>query len=128
MKKCFLTLFIALISVASFAQKSNAVTLVIQTNGVCDMCEKRFAEHVPYFKGVSDYSYDAKTSKVTVVYNPQKTTPEAIRKSISDLGYNADDVKANAAARAKLPACCRGESKTSGCGHDHGAAGCGHKH
>jgi hypothetical protein len=63
------------------------------------------------------------TSKLTVTYDSKKTDANAIRQGISKLGYNADAVKADADARAKLPACCRAEKKTGkheGCsGHHH---------
>lgn len=128
MKKYFLTLMVAVFSMTLFAQKSENKTIVIQTNAVCETCEKLFAEKVPYFKGVTDYSFDLKTAKMTVTYNPKKTTPEEIRKGVSDLGYNADDVKADAKAREKLPACCKAEKKNT-CPHSHGGKPCGgHKH
>lgn len=124
MKKYFATLVIVLFSISLMAQKSNNEKIIIQTNGVCEKCKDRFYEKVPYFKGVVDFSYDVKTAKMTVVYNPKKTTPAEIRKGVSDLGYNADDVKANPEARAKLPECCRNPKPQSGC-----APGCGgHKH
>ena len=74
-----------------------------------------------------DYSYDAKTSKMTITYDSKKTSPDMLRQQISKLGYNADNVKADAAARAKLPACCQVEKKAAhgdGCDQDH----CGHHH
>lgn len=111
-------------------------TAVIQTNGVCDKCEALFNENVPFYKGVKDYKYDAKTSQITVTFDESKTNVDAIRLQISKLGYNADNVKADAAARAKLPACCRVEKKAAaGCSHGHAGCkhhqqggGCGHKH
>ena len=124
MKKYFGTLVIVLFSISLMAQKNNNETIVIQTNAVCEKCKDRFNEKVPYFKGVVDFSFDVKTAKMTVVYNPKKTTPAEIRKGISDLGYNADDVTANQEARAKLPACCRNSKQNAGC-----SPGCGgHKH
>ena len=124
MKKYFVSFIAILFSISVMAQKSNNETIVIQTNGVCEMCKKLFTEKVPYFKGVVDFSYDVKTAKMAVTYNPKKTTPAEIRKGISDLGYDADDVKANPEARAKLPACCRNSKAShSGCSHSCG----GHK-
>ena len=125
MKKYFVSFIAILFSISVMAQKSNNETIVIQTNGVCEMCKKLFTEKVPYFKGIVDFSYDVKTAKMTVTYNPKKTTPAEIRKGISDLGYNADDVKANPEARAKLPECCRKPAHTC----PHSGSGCGgHQH
>ena len=123
MKKYLAGFVIVLFSISVMAQKSSNETVVIQTNGVSEKCKNIFSEKVPYFKGVIDFSYDVKTAKMTVTYNPKKTTPAEIRKGISNLGYNADDIKANPTARAKLPECCRNPKPThSGCSRS-----CGHK-
>ena len=94
------------------SKASTLTTITIQTNASknCKSCINRFKENVPFFKGVKDYTFDTATAKLTVTYDTKKTTADQIRKQISDLGYDADKVKANEAARAKLPACCRKES------------------
>ena len=94
------------------SKSSTYATITIQTNASknCKSCINRFKENVPFFKGVKEYTYDPATVKLTVTYDTKKTTADQIRKQISDLGYDADKVKANPAARAKLPACCRKES------------------
>lgn len=127
MKKVFLIAIMAIMGFSAAAQTTTKATVVIQTNGVCKTCEDLFSKNVPYFKGVTDYSYDANTSKMTVTYNPKKTTPDEIRKGISKLGYDADNVKADPAAREKLPACCKvsksnkNESKSGCCNHKNGS-------
>ena len=108
-------------SKADVNQSTNQ-TVVIQTNGVCGMCKDRFMENVPFFKGVKDCKYDMATSKLTVIYDLQKTDADAIRQGISKWGYSADAVKADEAARAKLPACCRADKKAGAhenCGGQH---------
>lgn len=126
MKKIVLIAFITLIGLTAWSQDAKNATVVIQTNGVCKMCHDLMQKNVPFFKGVTDFSYDDASSKVTVVYNPQKTNPDEIRLEISKLGYNADQVKADPEARAKLPACCRAEKNThSGCSHQKSGTGCG---
>ena len=97
---------------AAQSKSSTYATITIQTNASknCKSCINRFKENVPFFKGVKEYTFDPATVKLTVTYDTKKTTADQIRKQISDLGYDADKVKANPAARAKLPACCRKES------------------
>ena len=97
---------------AAQAKANSYATVTIQTNASknCKSCVNRFKENVPFFKGVKEYTFDPATVKLTVTYDTKKTTADQIRKQISDLGYDADKVKANPAARAKLPACCRKES------------------
>jgi len=127
MKKILISALIATCFLSGMAQEKKTVTtaspiekkatsevaktVVIQTNGVCGMCKERFMDNVPFFKGVKDCQYDLATAKLTVTYDSKKTTVEAIRQGISKLGYNADDVIADEAARAKLPACCRAAKK-----------------
>ena len=155
MKKLAILIIAALIGFSATAQNAKVTTapssnsktatttgiqkVVIQTNGVCSKCEALFKENVPFFKGMKDYAYDPKTAKMTISYDSKKTNPDLIRQQISKLGYNADNVKADPAARAKLPACCQVDKKPgqeagcgghSGCsGHGNsGCGGCGHKH
>jgi len=121
MKKIILSILMLYIGIAVFGQKTQKETIVIQTNGVCEQCKTRFEENIPYLKGVTDVSYDLKSSRLTVTFNKSKTTADDIRKKVSNLGYDADQVKANPEARAKLPACCRTTKNSHGC-----SSSCGH--
>jgi len=85
----------------------NATTIVIQTNAYSTKSDAIFKESLPFVKGVKEYKYDEKTNKVAVAYDPKKTTPEKIRAEIAKLGFDADQVKANEQARAKLPEECK---------------------
>lgn len=99
------------------AKANGLTTITIQTNASrnCKSCINRFKENVPFFKGVKEYTFDPATAKLTVTFDTRRTSADQIRKEISNLGYDADKVKANAEARAKLPACCRNEK----CSHHH---------
>ena len=133
MKKLILLALAAIITLGANAQQNKAAskneqTVTIQTNGVCQKCADKFKENVPYFKGVKSYTYDMKTAKLTITYDTKKTNPDQLRTQVSKLGYNADNVKADPAARAKLPACCRAEKSSGGCGGcagHNGGQGCG---
>ena len=122
MKKLILLALVSLITLGVNAQQASKKeqTVTIQTNGVCQKCADKFKENVPYFKGVKSYNYDMKTAKLTINYDAKKTNPDQLRQQVSKLGYNADNVKADPAARAKLPACCRAEKGAGGCGHSCG--------
>ena len=131
MKKLLTFLIVALMGVTVFAQKAETQTITIQTNGTCEHCKKVMMDNVPQWKGVEKCTYDLKTAKVTITYQPQKTSHETLRQGISQLGYDADNVKANAEARAKLPSCCTQAQKGQGCGghgSTGGCGGCGHHH
>jgi copper chaperone CopZ len=133
MKKILFVALMAIFTLGATAQTKVATpaakvgtTVTIQTNASknCQKCVDRFKENVPFFKGVKDYTYDKTTAKLTVTYDAKKTSPDQIRQQVSDLGYDADNFKANAAARAKLPSCC----KNSGtCGESKAAAAPAHQ-
>lgn len=79
----------------------------IQTTAICGMCKERIESNMAFEKGVKSVELDDETKIVTITYKTAKTNPEKLRKAISDLGYDADDVEANSDAYAKLPACCK---------------------
>jgi len=96
-----------LVSAAAFSQDKKAETIKIKTSAVCDMCKDRIEQGLAYEKGVKKADLDVETKIVTITYNPSKTTPDELRKAISKLGYDADNVAADKTAFAKLPACCK---------------------
>jgi copper chaperone CopZ len=79
----------------------------IQTSAVCGMCEERLESNIAFEKGVKSVELDDKTKILTVTYKPDKTDPDKLRKAVSKLGYDADDVEADPEAYKKLPACCK---------------------
>ena len=85
----------------------NADTLRIMTSAVCGQCKDRIERNMTFEKGIKDVTLDLDTKIVTIRYNPKSTTPDQIRRKISKLGYDADDVPADSVAYKKLPACCK---------------------
>lgn len=95
------------ISAQEDAPKGKNVIVKIKTSGECEMCKESIEKEVNLMKGVKSAVLDTATKILTVEYNPKKTSPEKIRTVISNLGYDADDVKANNRARRQLPDCCK---------------------
>jgi periplasmic mercuric ion binding protein len=91
----------------AFSQSKKTETIAIKTSAQCNMCKDRLESGLAYEKGVKDVVLDVETKILTVKYNPKTTTPEELRKKISKIGYDADDVPADAKAYEKLPACCK---------------------
>ena len=96
---------------ASFTGKGTK-TIEIKTSTVCEMCKQRIERDLVFEKGIKQVTVDLKTNTIAVVYRPDKTTPEALKKAISKMGYWADEVPADEAGFKKLPECCQKE----GCG------------
>lgn len=79
----------------------------IKTSAICDMCKNRIELVVNNIDGVKKSLLNLNTKIVKVKYNTDKTSAQTIRQSISQAGYNADDVKRNAEAYEVLPGCCK---------------------
>jgi copper chaperone CopZ len=60
-----------------------------------------------YTGGVVYCELDLDTKIVEVKYNSSKISADKVRKVISDLGYSADEVKADPQAQSALPKCCQ---------------------
>lgn len=106
--KLTLTFILWLIFVSSYSQeKKKKETVTILTSAQCDMCKERVEKVLAYTKGVKKSRLDVNTKSITVVYNPDKITPEKIREIIAKTGYDADTVAADKDAYDKLPGCCK---------------------
>ena len=107
----FILFFAALSSSAQEKRKTETITIKTQINcdhcKQCESCGGRFDREIPFIKGVKDYSFDEKAMTLTLRYNTKQITPEKLREAISNIGFDADDVKANPEAVAKLDYCCR---------------------
>jgi mercuric ion binding protein len=90
------------------AQKvSRSDTLTIATSAQCGMCKERIEKAMAFEKGVKSSSLDLNSKELTVIYKSNRTSPEKLRKALSEVGYDADRVPANPKAYAKLPPCCK---------------------
>jgi len=79
----------------------------IKTSAECGSCKERIEDKLNYVGGVRFAELDLETRMLTVKFSPKKISLEELRSIISELGYDADDVKANPEAVEKLPSCCK---------------------
>ena len=85
-------------------------TVVIRTSSVCEMCKELIEKELSFEKGVKKSILDIRSKDITVIYNPEKTTPEKIKQAITRVGYDADSLPADPKAYKRLPDCCKKES------------------
>jgi len=123
-----------------YAQKATEETITIKSVIACQKCVDRIQKDLPYLaKGIKTVKADVATNEIVVTYKTDKTTPDAIRKAITTIGYDADNMKADEAAFKKLPEHCRQEltakkeaaKKPAGCpsqGKPGCSKSCTHKH
>ncbi|AEA42871.1 heavy-metal-associated domain-containing protein [Fluviicola taffensis] len=109
MKNSLLLVVLLVVSNFGFGQKTTAKTetVVIQTSAECDECKERIEGSLNYTKGVKFAELDVPSRKLTVKFKSDVISLEEIKKQISSLGYNADEVLADPTAFEKLPACCK---------------------
>jgi mercuric ion binding protein len=113
MKKGFILLaFLVGITKFSIAQtKSESVT--IKTAIYCDHCKKcescggRLETALYKEAGVRKVFIDAKAETIYVAFNSKKTSLKTIKTMITQNGYDADEMKAEAVAYEKLDDCCK---------------------
>lgn len=95
------------------SQGKKTAEITIQTQIYCDHCEKcedckpRIIQHLEYLNGVRAADLDVKKMTVTVYYNPEKTTPELIRKAITIAGFEADGMPPDPEGYEALDSCCK---------------------
>ena len=107
-------LLVFLFVTGSFAQKSKPVkTAVIKTVIYCDHCKicescgGRILKELYNENGIKSTGVDPKANTITVVYDERKITLDIVREKISKLGFDADSLKADQDAVAKLDECCK---------------------
>jgi mercuric ion binding protein len=104
----FLTLIFALSFSSVFAQSQPDKNEVkFKTSAQCDMCKKRIEKVMSMEKGVKSAVLDVDSKILTINYKADKTDVATLKKSVSKIGYDADEVKADEKAHNKLPACCQ---------------------
>lgn len=93
--------------------KSQTETIVIKTTIYCDHCLKctscgaNIRGSIKSSGGIKKVKIDPAENTITVTYDPLKSSPEKIKKSVTSVGFDADDLKASAEAIAKLDGCCK---------------------
>lgn len=107
MKRIITVLAVLLATTLSVFAGGNEETIEIKTSSVCEMCKETIEGAMAYEKGVKKAILNVKTGVLTVTYNTKKTNPDAIRKAVTMVGYDADDIPADPKAYEALHGCCK---------------------
>ena len=111
MKNAILTLTLLISSVIGYGSGPKLETVKIKTSAVCEMCKSTIEKKLAFTKGVTESNLNVEDKVVTVIYNPKKTDVQSIKKSISEAGYDADEVMADEKGYSKLADCCKKDAK-----------------
>jgi periplasmic mercuric ion binding protein len=104
------TTIIALIAFCftATAQQKASEKAVIKTPGMhCEICKDKIEKALFKQYGVVSYKANLKAKTITVTWLTDRTDIEQIKTFIANVGYDADDVIADDAAKKKLPAECK---------------------
>ena len=97
-----------IVSLSLLAQQKKPVTVKIMTPGIqCDDCKSRVEEYLKYEEGITKVVVFPKSRYVNVTYLVDRTNVENIKTAIANVGYDADDVKANEDSYKSLPRTCK---------------------
>jgi mercuric ion binding protein len=113
LKSLFVIALQALVSCTLFSQSKSTAEITIHTKiycnhcGPCEDCKPNIIKHLEDVKGVKAATMDVEKMTITVVYNPEKTTPDALRKAISMARFQADHLPADPEAYEALDGCCK---------------------
>jgi copper chaperone CopZ len=103
--KTILISFLLLFGTPLVAQKTSVVQM--QTSAQCGDCKQRIESALNQTKGVVYAELNLDTKIVEVKFKPAKTSKEQLQLVLVNIGYQADDKKANQEALKALPLCCQ---------------------
>lgn len=86
---------------------SKLETFTIKTSAVCQQCKDRLEHDMAFEKGVRSVTLDLETKELTVTFKRGKNTKENLKKAVTKIGYDADDLVADQKAYDALPTCCK---------------------
>ena len=98
MKKVFVLSAMMLTAMVSMAKDIKTVVVTTQPQMHCENCEKKIKGNLRFEKGVKQIETNINEQRVTITYDAEKTTPDAIIQSFDKFGYKATEVKAKEAA------------------------------
>jgi mercuric ion binding protein len=64
---------------------TDSVTFIVNMH--CSACKEKIEKYIPMERGVKDINVDLEKKEVTIIYKPNKTGVEKLKKAIEELGY-----------------------------------------
>lgn len=109
--KTTLSALLIFTSVAICAQNPKVKTEEFKVWGNCGMCKKTIERAASEVKGVKKATWDTESKKMTLSYDPSKTSVENVQKAIAAVGYDTPLATGNSEAYGNLHGCCQYERK-----------------
>jgi periplasmic mercuric ion binding protein len=109
----FLVAFFAGIFTTAVAQKATTVTIKTPTVQ-CESCKTRIENAMVRVEGVAKTVVNFHNHTTKVTFWNERTNIENVKTAIANIGYDADDVTADADAYKRLPLCCKKPEDSGG--------------
>lgn len=107
MKTFFTVLFLS-VTVGLSAQYKKPIVVQIKTpQAQCAECKDKIEKFMKVEEGVAKVVVDIRKKITTITYLSDRTNIENIRAAMNNLGFDADDEKANEEVYKRLPICCK---------------------
>ncbi len=121
LKLILMAIAVLVVGINLSARAQKTADLEIKTSAQCSMCKETIEKAMAFEKGVVKYELIVETKILKVTYKPAKTNPETIRRAVSAVGYDADEVVADPKAYQNLSDCCKKpeDRQSDHSGHQH---------
>jgi mercuric ion binding protein len=107
MKTLFSVLLLAATLSVSAQYKKPIVVQIKTPQAQCAECKDKIEKFMKVEEGVAKVVVDIRKKITTITYLSDRTNIENIRAAINNLGFDADDEKANEEVYKRLPICCK---------------------
>jgi mercuric ion binding protein len=113
MKNLILVVFIALLSIGTYAQekKNKNAKYDIEVNGNCGMCKKRIEKASYSVKGVKSAVWHQDHHDLHIIIDETKADVNEVHKAIAKVGHDTDKVRATDEDYESLHGCCQFDRK-----------------
>jgi periplasmic mercuric ion binding protein len=99
-----------LIAQTTTAPSEKQKTETFKVWGNCNMCKNRIEKAVKS-DGASGADWNTKTKILTVIFDPAKTSIDALSKKLASAGHDTEKYRADDKAYNALDSCCKYERK-----------------
>ena len=103
MKKAFVSFALMLMALGVSAKDIKTLVVTTEPQMHCASCENKIKGNLRFEKGVKQIECDIPQQRVTITYDAEKTTPQAIIQSFDKFGYKATEVKQEPQKEQKKP-------------------------
>jgi Cu(I)/Ag(I) efflux system membrane fusion protein len=86
---------------------TNNVDSTLTVQGNCGMCKERIEKAAKSVDGVISAVWNSETKKLEFCYDADKTSPDAVSKSVAKAGYDTEKDLADDKTYSDLPGCCQ---------------------